>query len=749
MAFDGPPDQMGRPVPILWFSGMTRSAKTEQQIEQELAAAKARITELEARLTGAQTSAAAPGRPAGDRNDATRELLHLFATATTRRGYLDSVRDLLGRWTGCQCVGIRLIDPKNRIPYESYRGFDRAFWEQENWLHLERDQCVCVRVIKGAPEPQDMPYVSPGGSFVCNDADELVGRLDPKDMQRFRGVCMKTGYKSVAVLPLRYRLQTIGAVHMADRQCGKFRDGIVEFIETVSPLIGEAIHRFDIEESLRQSHELLERTFESIDLYLAYMDRDFHFIRVNRGYAEIDGHTPDYYVGRNHFDLFPNPENERIFHRVVETGEPFFVLAKPFTYAHNPERGTTYWDWSLQPVKRADGAVEGVVLCLVNVTDRERALVSLREREVLYRAVFDQTFQFMALLTTEGRVLELNRASAVLFDLRQPGEGPYLWELPRWGGRRRELARLKQAVTDAARGNTVQYEAQVVGADGRRITIDFSVKPVRDASGAVAYLIAEGRDITARKQLEAQVLEVSSREQRRIGQDLHDVLGQNLTGLAFVNRVLEQRLSQKRLPEAEDAARVGAGIRQAIAQARALSRGLCPIDQKADGLMLALQALAGNVTEFFGISCLFQSSKPVLLADMAAAMHLYHIAQEAVNNAVKHSKADQIRIGLHDDGDGFHLTVRDNGCGISEPLETTSGMGLSIMKYRAGMIGGSLEVKRHPEGGTIVTCICRDVRAAAPAGKEADAQSPGTWMSAQAAGLPPPRHTDHHLRPQA
>ena len=709
---------------------MTQGAKKLQQIEQELAAAKARIAELEDLLAGAQASAAgAASRPSADRNDATRELLHLFATATTRRIYLDSVRDLLGRWTGCQCVGIRLVDPRNQIPYESYRGFDQAFWEQENWLHLDRDQCVCVRVIKGAPEPQDMPYVSPGGSFVCSHADEMIGRLNPQEIQRFRGVCMKAGFGSVAVLPLRYRSQIIGAIHLADRECGKFRQGIIEFIEAVSPLIGEATHRFNMEQSLRQSHELLERTFESIDLYLAYMDRDFRFIRVNRGYAEIDGHTPDYYVGRNHFDLFPNPENERIFRRVVETGEPYFVLAKPFEYARNPERGTTYWDWSLQPIKAADGTVEGVVLCLVNVTDREQALASLREREVLFRAVFDQTFQFMALLTTEGRVLELNRASTELLGLRQTGEHPFLWEVPGWGGRRGP-ARLKQAIPEAAAGRTIQYETEVAGAGGRRVTIDFSVKPVRDASGAVAYLLAEGRDITARKQLERQLLEVSSREQRRIGQDLHDVLGQNLTGLAFINRVLEQKLSQKRLAEAEDAARIGNGIRQAIAQARALARGLCPIDQKADGLMMALQALAGNVTEFYGISCLFQSNKPVLLADMAAAMHLYHIAQEAVNNAIKHGKADQIRIGLHDDGDSFHLSIRDNGIGISARSQTTGGLGLNIMRYRAGMIGASLEVKRHPEGGTLVTCTCRDLHAVSPAGKEIVTEGSGSWSYA-------------------
>jgi PAS domain S-box-containing protein len=687
-----------------------QNVKTIQQLEQELSLAKARIAELEA----CQVRNAPPARdsrrpPEVDRNDATRELLHLFVTATTRKGYLDGVRDLLCRWTGCMCVGIRLIDPKNQIPYESYCGFDQAFWEQENCLSLDRDQCVCIRVVKGVTEPEDLPYISPGGSFVCNNADQMVHDISPENMRNFRGICIRTGYKSITAMPLRYRSQIIGAIHMADWHLDRFPEGIVDFIEAMSPLIGEAVHRFNMEDSLRQTNELLERTFESIDLHLAHMDRDFRFLRVNRGYAEADGHSPEWFVGKGHFDLFPNAENEATFRRVVETGEPYFALARPFEYALNPERGVTYWDWSLQPVKQPDGGVEGVVLCLVNVTERERVRMDLREREVLFRGVFDQTLQFMALLETDGRILELNGAFAALFGLKQAESDLLFGNLPGWGSLRNGRARLRQAISEAAQGRCVQYEAEVTGAGGEQITIDLSVKPVRNASGAIAYLVAEGRDITLRKHLEHQVLEISSREQRRIGQDLHDVLGQNLTGLALLNRILAQKLAEKDIPEAEDAARVGEMIKQSIAQARALSRGLCPIDQKAEGLMTALQALAGNVTEFYGISCLFEADSPVLVPDMAAAMHLYHIAQEAINNAVKHGKADQIRLRLVDEGDGFTLSIRDNGTGIPEPLGPAKGIGLNIMQYRAGMIGGVLEMKRHPEGGTVVTCTCRDV----------------------------------------
>lgn len=122
-------------------------------------------------------------------------------------------------------------------------------------------------------------------------------------------------------------------------------------------------------DSLQRANELLENIFYNVHIHIAYMDKDFNFIRVNSKYAEADGKDPKFYIGKNHFDLFPNEENEAIFRNVVKTGESYYVHAKPFRYAHNPERGTTFWDWSLKPVIDAYGKVTGLVLSLIDVTD--------------------------------------------------------------------------------------------------------------------------------------------------------------------------------------------------------------------------------------------------------------------------------------------------------------------------------------------------------------------------------------------
>ncbi len=131
--------------------------------------------------------------------------------------------------------------------------------------------------------------------------------------------------------------------------------------------------RKEHERQLQAVNELLERVFFSIDTHIAYLDRNFNFIRVNEAYARAAQHTPEFFAGKNHFDLYPHAENQAIFQRVVDTGEPYLVFEKPFEYAEFPERGITYWDWSLQPVRNPDGTIQGLVLSLVDVTERKRA----------------------------------------------------------------------------------------------------------------------------------------------------------------------------------------------------------------------------------------------------------------------------------------------------------------------------------------------------------------------------------------
>jgi PAS domain S-box-containing protein len=199
-----------------------------------------------------------------DRMLAHNTLLQLFSHSFTRNEYLDEVVNLMAKWSGSRCVGIRILDKNGNIPYDAYKGFSSEFWEMENWISLHHDQCACVRVIAGTPDPQDASVMTPGGSFYCNNTIEFVKALTPEESSRYRGTCVSNGFRSVAVVPIRYSEKVLGAIHLADEREGMVPLKIIELIEVVTPLIGEAIYRFSIEDELWRNYEALQRSEKSL-----------------------------------------------------------------------------------------------------------------------------------------------------------------------------------------------------------------------------------------------------------------------------------------------------------------------------------------------------------------------------------------------------------------------------------------------------------------------------------------------------
>jgi PAS domain S-box-containing protein len=191
-------------------------------------------------------------KEAEKRTSATHALLEIFATRTSRKEYLDALMRLLGEWTGSRCVGIRVADEQRKIPYEAYVGFSQAFWESENCLSLEHDQCACTRVVLGKPEPQDEPVMTPAGSFHCPDVVGFFAGLTPEQQARFRGRCASSGFSSVTIIPVRYQDRVLGAIHLADEDPDSIPLKAVELVESLSPLIGEAVNHFTLEEELRR-----------------------------------------------------------------------------------------------------------------------------------------------------------------------------------------------------------------------------------------------------------------------------------------------------------------------------------------------------------------------------------------------------------------------------------------------------------------------------------------------------------------
>lgn len=217
--------------------------------------------------------------------------------------------------------------------------------------------------------------------------------------------------------------------------------------------------------------------------------------------------------------------------------------------------------------------------------------------------------------------------------------------------------------------------------------------------------IALTNEMQERMRLETELLGISEREQRRIGHDLHDSLCQHLTGTALAGQVLGQKLAEKSLPEAAAAGHLVVLVEEAIDLTRNMARGLHPMELEGEGFRDAFNELAANITERFKIKCSFESQKGTRIQAPTGAIHLYRIAQEAINNAIKHSKAGHIVIRLDQDEGAIKLSVSDDGVGLPENARNGRGMGLRIMAYRASMIGASFNVERVVPHGTRMLCI--------------------------------------------
>lgn len=216
--------------------------------------------------------------------------------------------------------------------------------------------------------------------------------------------------------------------------------------------------------------------------------------------------------------------------------------------------------------------------------------------------------------------------------------------------------------------------------------------------------IASMLDITERKQLEKEILRISERERLKIGQELHDDLGQHLIGVEVMTKVLKKSLEDKSIEDAAYAGEINTLVKDAIIKTRRLAKGLCPVHLVSNGLKFALDELARSVTDIFGISCTFTCPNPVPVRDNSLATHLYYIAKESVHNAIEHGKATRITIDLNNIDGSVSMNIEDNGTGMDHD-RNYEGLGLRIMNYRAKMIGAALIIEPSRSGGTAVSCI--------------------------------------------
>jgi PAS domain S-box-containing protein len=265
--------------------------------------------------------------------------------------------------------------------------------------------------------------------------------------------------------------------------------------------------------------------------------------------------------------------------------------------------------------------------------------------------------------------------------------------------------RVRAALEEALReGTHYDVEYRIKRPDGSIRHVHSIAESVLGRGGRATRLLGMLQDISDRKALESEILRISEREQTRIGQDLHDGLCQHLAGIEFRLHSLKERLVSKAPAEARETAGLTKLVREGIEQTRTLAHGLSPIMLPADSLMGALAELAGSTQQAFHISCSFNCPEPVLIHDNTVATHLYRLAQEAVQNAIRHGRAKFIVINLLRADRRLVLGIKDDGIGLPRKPKENAGMGLRVMHHRASMIGGILKIHSNRESGTLVHC---------------------------------------------
>ncbi len=245
-----------------------------------------------------------------------------------------------------------------------------------------------------------------------------------------------------------------------------------------------------------------------------------------------------------------------------------------------------------------------------------------------------------------------------------------------------------------------------VNAAGQKLKLEVSSRLVEQA-GRTIEVEGIARDVTARKRLENEILEISNREQQRLGHDLHDGVCQQLAAIAYRTHILARHLNEKNAAESSEAGDISLLINESLVQTRSVARGLFPVRLEEDGLAAAVEELTVSAGRLYNVKCHFAASGTLPTLHNNVAMHLHFIAQEAILNAAKHSHASVITVRLVKENDDLTLSVQDNGVGFQATDHGQTGMGIGIMRYRARAIGAVLKVQTQPGQGTLVSCKYR------------------------------------------
>jgi PAS domain S-box-containing protein len=483
----------------------------------------------------------------------------------------------------------------------------------------------------------------------------------------------------------------------------------------------EVTARRRIELALRENAQRLRLMIEGTHDYAIFMlDPKGRVATWNSGAEEIKGYRAKEIIGK-HFSRFYAAED-------VRHNKPDLLLQAARHSGRAEDEGWRvhqdgrpyYASVILSALRDERGRLRGFLNVTRDITEQRRMSEVLEQSRESLENFFENSPLGLFWIGPNGTVQRVNKAGLELLGCRRE-DCLHRPIANYWADER--LAAL--ALVQLRRGQPLQnHRARLKAKDGtlRHVLIDANAWR---EGGRLLHTRWFVRDISRRVELEREILAVAEGERQRIGRDLHDDLCQQLTGLEFLSQTLAGRLRHAAADADmnERAQEICRTIRTAINYARDLSHGLAPSLLESAGLETALEELTERTRKFYGVDCRFRAKKSGARANQATDIHLYRIAQEAVGNAIKHGHARRIDIGLTQTDKDVVLAIKDFGVGMPEELPNRRGIGLRMMQYRAGVIGGTLLIQRNSRGGTTVVCTVHEGKA--KANQHNGDQSPG------------------------
>jgi two-component system CheB/CheR fusion protein len=534
--------------------------------------------------------------------------------------------------------------------------------------------------------------------------DEIVGRpvnmVVPEDRTEELATIMSRLRRGESVEQLETeRVRKDGQRVAVALTVSPVRDGDGKVV-SASVISCDITDRKRAEETLRASEERFRHMADHAPVMIWMSGPDKLCTWFNKPWLDFVGRPLEQEVGNGWTDNI-HPDDRT---HCLQTYEAAFGARRPFSMEYRLRRHDGEYRWLLDngiPLNGAGGEVAGYIGSCTDITALKNTEQALRDREALLRAILDTVADAIITIDHRGIIRSVNAATERMFGYSAAemiGQSVnLLMPSPYREVHDSYLAAYLQTRKKHVIGVTREVEAQ--RKDGSVFPADLAVSEIEH----LKLFTGVHRDLTERKRLEREVVEIVSQQQRRIGQDLHDSVAQELTALSIYARNLAETLRTDPASAEQLLERMEQGLQRSRQELRAVLRGLLPVPVDSEGLMAALADLADRTEQEGKVTCTFDCPEPVAVADNLTATQVYLIAQEAVHNAVRHAQAQKIRISLTAER-GLVLGVQDDGIGMPTGLAENQGLGLRIMRNRAAIIGAALTIEPAEPTGTVVTC---------------------------------------------